>query len=116
MEFDFDYWADLARRDPEEFEAERLRVLGEVIARADPSYRRRLQGLQFQLDMERRRARTPLAACIRLSELMLTAVHDELVPLLNRLIGGVRNADDLRPASQSEARILPFPGKPDDQS
>lgn len=109
-DFDFDYWADLARRDPQRFEAERLRVLDAAISRASPGFRRRLQGLQFQLDMERRRAKTPLAACIRFSELMLDTVHGELLPLLHRLAGGGFEGPAPRPGV--EARILRFPGRP----
>ena len=38
--------------------------------------RRRLKGLQFRVDLERRRAPTPLAATIRISEMMCRSLAD----------------------------------------
>ena len=38
------------------------------------AFQRRLRGLQFQVDMERRRARNPMDSCIRVSKMM----HDHL--------------------------------------
>ena len=67
---DFDTLQTMARHDPTGLERLRLRLVHELIASADPARQRRLQGLQFQIDMERRRAPNPMAACIRLSTLM----------------------------------------------
>ena len=67
---DFDTLQTMARHDPTGLERLRLRLVHELIAGADPARQRRLQGLQFQIDMERRRAPNPMAACIRLSTLM----------------------------------------------
>lgn len=67
----FDVLAELARNNPSGLEALRNRLTDEVIrcARNDPS-RRRLMGLKFRIDMERRRSPDALAACIRLSAMM----------------------------------------------
>lgn len=67
----FDVLAELARNNPSGLEALRNRLTDEVIRRArnDPS-RRRLMGLKFRIDMERRRSPDALAACIRLSAMM----------------------------------------------
>ena len=67
---DFAFWSELARRDPERFEALRGRVILDFLASVPPERRRRLEGLQWRIDAERRRAGTPLAACIRLSGMM----------------------------------------------
>ncbi len=68
--FDFEAWARLARRDPEKFEVQRTRMIERIIESADDDQRRRLRGLQFRIDMERRRARNPMDACIRLNRMM----------------------------------------------
>ncbi len=80
--FDFNTWATLAQQDPERFEALRHRLLAEFIEHAPEHFRPRLSGLQFRIDMERRRAKTPLAACIRISQLMMEKLRGEFLPLL----------------------------------
>lgn len=66
--FDFDQWSELARHDPAEFDRRRLAAIDEVMTGA--LARRSLRGLQWRIDAERRLARTPLNACIRLSAMM----------------------------------------------
>jgi hypothetical protein len=68
-DFDFEVWATLAREDPEEFERRRRAAIDALIA-SRPANRQRLEGTQFRIDMERKLARTPLKACLRLSEMM----------------------------------------------
>lgn len=70
--FDFDAWAELAARDPAAFESARCRAVARVIGAAgnDPE---RLRRLQWRVNMERRRTRTPLKACLVLSGMMWEA-------------------------------------------
>jgi hypothetical protein len=79
----FETLVDMARNDPEGLETLRRSLTDAVIAGASSeSTRRRLQGLQFRVDLERRRAGTPLAAAIRISEMMchsLASLHASLV-------------------------------------
>ncbi|MFW6093550.1 MAG: DUF3135 domain-containing protein [Pseudomonadota bacterium] len=73
----FDVLVDMARNDPQGLEALRRSLTDAVIADASNELtRRRLAGLQFRIDMERRRARTPLAAAIRISEMMCRSLAD----------------------------------------
>jgi hypothetical protein len=67
--FDFEAWATLARDNPEEFERRRRAAIDSLIA-SSPANRRRLEGVQFRIDMERRLAHSPLKACLRVSEMM----------------------------------------------
>ncbi len=108
--FDFDYWANLAKRDPEGFEILRTQYLQDAIERSSPHHRRRLQGLQFQLDLERRRAKTPMAACLRFSELMMNSLHDELLPLLNGVASGSVHTvlKRARRSTEELASVIPF--------
>lgn len=111
---------DLARNDPEQLEVLRKRLTESVIAAADNEDRkRRLEGLQFRVDMERRRAATPLAATIKISEMMaqsLADLHRSLVTpiedqVAERASVAAGAAKPLR-AEPSGARILPFSGSP----
>ena len=68
---EFDVLVDLARHNPAALESLRKRLTEAVIdGQIDPLKRQRLKGLAFQIDMERQRARSPMAATIRLSEMM----------------------------------------------
>ena len=107
-EFDFDAWSELARSDPDVFDQRRRELLEKAI-RLCTSDKRRLIGLQCRIDLERRKARVPLKACIRLSGLMWDSFH-ELNGLLNiqPRLTVIRSADTPAPAT----RILPFRSKP----
>ena len=73
----FEVLVDMARNDPEGLETLRRSLTSAVIASArSANSRRRLQGLQFKVDVERRRAATPLAATIRISEMMCRSLAD----------------------------------------
>ncbi|MCB1725101.1 MAG: DUF3135 domain-containing protein [Chromatiaceae bacterium] len=73
-EIDFDTWAEVARTDPAAFEAMRLKAIEDVIESAPEHNRERLRRLQWRIDQERRLARTPIAACMRISRMMWRAV------------------------------------------
>jgi hypothetical protein len=94
-DFDFDAWAALAREDPEEFELRRRAAIDALIA-SSPESRRRLEGMQFRIDMERRLAHTPLKACLRLSEMMWDAFL-ELKPALAEMCSHAAVAAAPRP-------------------
>lgn len=114
----FDVLLDLARNDPEGLEELRQTLTSSVIdAAPTDATRRRLRGLQFQVDMEREKAKTPLAATIRISELMcqsLAELHRSLVTTneieLTEVIGPDFDLDMQQPANAEAhgARILPF--------
>lgn len=67
----------MARNDPQGLEALRKSLTEAVIdAASNEIARRRLKGLQFKVDMECEKATTPLAACIRVSEMMCRSLAD----------------------------------------
>src|SRR5674476_1170702 len=82
--FDFDFWAMLARTAPDDFEQRRRAVIESQISSSDNV--RRLRGLQWRIDIERIRAHTPLKSCLRLSTLMWDAFVD-LNNSLNTFVG-----------------------------
>ena len=110
--FDFDEWSRLAKTDPAAFEARRLALIEAYLRRFPPLDQRRLRGLQFRIDMERRRARTPMAACLRLSAMMWESLLGSrgLKVALDTLFGYTdpRSAAAQRRLSAPSARILPF--------
>ena len=68
--FDFELWAELAHRSPEAFEELRRLTVDLAILKRSQRNRRRLKGLQWQIDQLRARSGTPLAACLRINDLM----------------------------------------------
>lgn len=86
-EFDFDRWSELARTDPEAFEIKRIKIIGATIAAAPQRNRQQLRQLQWKLDCIRDGSPNPLAACVRMQELLWESVlgDDGLVARLNQL-------------------------------
>ncbi len=83
----FDVLVDLARNDPERLERLRRKLTSDIIESAPTEQRRkRLAGLQFRVDMERKKARSPLQATIKISEMMcqsLAELHRSMVTPLS---------------------------------
>lgn len=73
----FDELAELAKSDPEAFEAYRSQQIEAVINEAPEYLRHRLRGLQFQVDAQRSLHDTPLGSCIKISQMM----HDSFAQL-----------------------------------
>ena len=110
MRFDFDHWKQLAKADPQAFESSRKAAIENELDWDHVSNRRELEGLQFRLDMTRRRARTPLEACQNLSRIMLEYFHAQFVPTIGPI--GADSDDAQPPGGKSRGRIIPFPANP----
>ena len=67
---DFDDWSGLAKSDPAAFELRRAQAIEELIARMPEHKQQRMRCLQWKIDQVRDRAGSPMAACIKLSEMM----------------------------------------------
>lgn len=89
MTFDFDEWAELAKHDPEAFEARRRAAVAEAINSAPETSRERLAALQWRLDQERRGNTAPLVVAQRLFRRMWERVYgpDGLLENLDKLRG-----------------------------
>jgi hypothetical protein len=99
----FEELAELGRRDPEALQALGRLLTDDVIKHAPrAASRRRLEGLKFRIEMERRRSPDALAACVRLSQLMHESLS-ELHAVLNEP-NGFR-----RPATRAVGTVLGFP-------
>ena len=73
----FDELKHLAEKHPEKLEEYRQQWIEQTIDEAANNHQRRLRGLQFQIDMHRRKAKTPMGSCIQISKMM----HDSLANL-----------------------------------
>lgn len=103
----FDEMKTMARDQPEALEALRRHLTEEVIEHASEASKRRLRGLAFVIEAERRKAHNPLQACIKLSQLMLDSALE-----LQASLELLRSGEQPRPTSvgrpATEAQVLPF--------
>ncbi len=92
--FDFDEWAELARSDPQAFELKRTNTIEAVIDSAPRRNRQQLRRVQWKLDRIRETSATPLAACIRMQELMWESMLGDngLLEQLQRLSKSLNQA------------------------
>lgn len=115
---------ELAKLSPDELEKVRQECVEEIIESArDEDQKRRLRGLQFTIDMERRKAKTPMAACIKLSAMMhesflqlkdaLNKVQDTKKPNLQSLSNN--REENSTKNIVSETKILKFKRDKNDQ-
>ncbi len=104
-DFNFEEWAALAREDGDAFERRRQQLIEGMLAAAPERMQRRLRGLQFQIDLERERAGTPLGAAVRLNSMMWSSFAD-----LRDALAGVGDSAPQQPrAPESGAQLIPFP-------
>ena len=111
--FNFEELQKMAQDDPDRLEQLRIQWCENLIHEAPRHYRRKLRGLQFRIDMERRKARSPMAACISLSSMMHNS-FDRLRDALNEASDEdgintpsiVKDVENQEPAQQ--ATVLPF--------
>jgi hypothetical protein len=94
----------LARTDPLALERLRERLTEHVIGRAGSPAR--LKGLKFRIDMERRRARDPYDACVRLSAMMHRSFAD---------LRAVLAAPDRYRRRRRAGAVIVFPGALDER-
>lgn len=78
---DHEALSTLARENPEAFETLRQELVGELIERAPETTKRRLQGLQFRIDVIHRRSTNSLGATVKIYKMMWQSflrLHHEL--------------------------------------
>lgn len=116
-EKDFSEWAELAENDAEAFESERQAAIEAYIQSVPEAQRERLVRLQWRIDQERRLARTPMAACLKLSRMMWSRVLGpgglrEQFDELSGTLRGVAPADRLAASRTREVaddtRVVAF--------
>jgi len=104
--FDFDMWSRLAESAPQEFEQLRSSEVEKVILSAVNV--RRMRGLQFRIDLERVRARTPMKSCLRLYSLTWDSFL-ELRDAGNMAFNADYSSDKAAANHCMNAKIIQFP-------
>jgi hypothetical protein len=109
---EFDEWASLAATDSDAFERMRQELIDEFIESAPPGRRNRLRCLQWRIEQERNRSRTPLGACIRISRMMWDSITGQggLVEQLTNLRHSMEHPGQNLPR---QAKIVEFPHRRD---
>lgn len=108
---DFDTLLNMHREDPDALDLLRQELTAELVNTVPSDARRRLEGLQFRINMELRRAGNPTAGFLKLSDMMHEAFA-ELNYCLNNPSDAMRQRQIAR-QSASRADILKlFPGSP----
>ncbi len=102
-QIDFDLWSDLAKNDPEAFEAKRKEHLKKALMKIPAEKRERARCLQWKIDQVRDRAETPMAACVKISEMM----WDSLVGR-GGLSDALKQISSEKPEPLQRAKILSF--------
>jgi len=108
QKFDFDEWRQLAETDPEAFEARRQQAIESLITAVPSKRQQRLRGLQWRVDMERRKASDPLLGCRKVFGMMWHSVYGDngLLQALNDLPAS--RLRKLSPPARQKARVLAF--------
>jgi hypothetical protein len=91
-DFDFDYWMQLAKNDPAEFEKQRRAITRAVIEKSPDWMHKRLYGLQWRIDGQIKQAKNPMDACLRIHRMMMDSVFgaDGLVDALKMQSGRIK--------------------------
>jgi len=105
---DFDQFSRLAKSDPEAFEARRAELIEEMIQRLPEHRQQRMRCLQWKIDQVRNQAGNPMAACIKISEMM----WDSLVGPggLQEVLENARSGNFTPPPKASVLEFQPKPG------
>jgi hypothetical protein len=77
IEDNFDELMALFEKDPDSFEKKRLEMIQSVIVQAPERIQRRLTGLQWRIDSEIKLAKTPMAGCLKVYQMMMDSVYGE---------------------------------------
>ncbi len=112
LHVDFDEMLALAKTDPATFEAKRAEYIESFLTGVPAEKQARLRGLQWQIDQTRRLARTPMASCIAISNMMWDSLH--LLGDQQRKLVGLSTGQSIstkKPTATSKGMIIRFPAR-----
>jgi len=107
LKFSFDECAKLAVENPAAFEEYRKQLLEHEIQCSNPCNQRRLKGVQFEIDMARRKSKTPMASCLKVYALMMDYFYDKHLPIVNNC--DVRQYAESTIKNNKKADVVRFP-------
>mgnify|MGYP001613850313 FL=1 len=106
---EFEYWSNLSRTDPARFEAERKAEIEKVISSAPVKRQQELRQLQWRIDGERKRAKNPIDAMVRLQKMMWRQFYadDGFVFAVKQLVKVCHTAGELiKNSPKKDAEII----------
>lgn len=110
----FETLVDMAQNNPDQLEKLRHDMSQKIIDAAPDRIRRRLAGLQFQIDSQRKLAKNPMAACINIS-MMMHDSFDELRAALNHYTARLSEREQLELQRQQQEKglsnVVQFPNQ-----
>ena len=104
----FDELVNLAKNEPEKFDAMRQQLNQQLIALASDEQQKVLEGLVFKIEMQRRKSKNTTQFNILLSQLMISSFV-EMQSLLNSETKN-KQLDDL-PAAMTKSNVIHLPQK-----
>ncbi len=106
--FDFDYWKNLAKKDPSAFEMAREQEINKHITSIpDEHTQERLRRLQWRVEMERKRSKNPMDSAVRIYDMMWESVGKN-IDALHELTDYLKPGTEKQKKQVSSARILDF--------
>jgi hypothetical protein len=111
---EFEELMRLAKENPEELERIRKNAIEELIQQAPEHHQRRLRGLQFQVDMEREKAKNPMDSCVRVSRLMhdsFSKLRDTLNEAQQTHVAQLKNILNQKAKRTGSETIMPTPAE-----
>jgi hypothetical protein len=107
MKFDFDQWAQLAKQDKVGFEENRDAILEQLIESwaSNDDDLRRLNGLQFQINMIRQKHKSPMGACVAISEIRMGKLYELMTLDIAEISLNAEKKTDNKPVIDN---IVPF--------
>lgn len=105
-EYNFDYWSNLFKQDPEEFERRRAEEIDKVIASSHSAeMSHRLRRLQWSIDAERALSKNPLDALVKVQNRMWESFY-KMNDALQELVG-----NEAPPAVKRQGKVIPITRK-----
>ena len=95
----------MAQEDPEGLEQLRQKLCTQLINNAPQKYQRRLNGIQFQINMTRRKSANELHSCIKISEMMLES-YQKLQAVLTDLQYSEASSKQLEHQAGNSADVI----------
>lgn len=97
----FEQLKEMAKTNPDALERLRQEHVRAAIDAAPEQYRKRLEGLQFQIDGQRRVAKNSMSSCITISKMMHDSLHK-----LKTSIQGTEEEQPVETSEQPTAKII----------
>lgn len=114
---DFDELLSLAKDNPAMFESKRLEYIELFFSKVPEEKQRRLRGLQWQIDQTRNLARTPMASCIYIMNMMRDSLNRLNEQHQNFAYSAIKSRHsksithlNSAPDNSGDGKIIPFPG------